>query len=103
MIDIPFSQPFCKWMLGHESSLQLSDMQNVDSTIYKSLTQLNDVVKRKKAIERDHSHTQETLRLALANLTLDGSSIEDLGLDFVLPGHANIELKVRPYLDSCNL
>ncbi len=95
MIDIPFSQPFCKWMLGHESSLQLSDIQNVDPTVFKSLNQLNDVVKRKKAIERDQSHTPETLRLALANLTLDGLPIEDLGLDFVLPGYGNIELKVR--------
>eukprot|EP00794_Sanderia_malayensis_P011042 gene11042-12207_t len=93
MIDIPFSQPFCKWMLGHESTLQLSDMQYLDVTIYKSLNQLNDIVKRKKAIERDHSHTSETLRLALANVTLDGSPIEDLSLDFVLPGYSHIELK----------
>ena len=94
MIDTPFSLPFCKWMVGQENSLQLRDIQNVDQTVFKSLGQLQDVVKRKKAIEKDLSHTPETLRLALADLTLDGASVEDLALDFVLPGYANIELKV---------
>ena len=94
MIDLPFSQPFCKWMVGLESTLQLSDIQNIDGTLFKSLNQLNDVVKKKKAIERDPSHSVETLRLELGNLTLDGVPIEDLGLDFVLPGNGNIELKV---------
>lgn len=37
--------------------------------------------------------TAESRRLALESLTMDGCSIEDLGLDFVLPGHPNIELK----------
>ena len=36
--------------------------------------------------------TPESRRLALESLTMDGCSIEDLGLDFVLPG-TNIELK----------
>ena len=95
MIDIPFSQPFCKWMVGLESTFQLSDIQNIDGTLFKSLSQLNDVVKKKKAIEKDHSHTIETLQLEINNLTLDGVSIDDLGLDFILPGYPNIELKVR--------
>ena len=30
---------------------------------------------------------------AIDNLTMDGCSIDDLGLDFVLPGHAGVELK----------
>ena len=94
MIDIPFSQPFCKWMVGLESTLQLSDIQNIDGTLFKSLSQLNDVVRKKKTIENDPSHTIETLQLEVNNLSLDGVSIDDLGLDFVLPGYANIELKV---------
>ncbi len=39
------------------------------------------------------SQTPESRRLALDNLTMDGCSVEDLGLDFVLPGFPNIELK----------
>ena len=94
MMDITFSQPFFRWILGQESTLELSDMQFIDTTLFKSLSQLNDVVVKKKAMEKDRSHTPETLRLALGNLTLDGLPIEDLGLDFVLPGYAGIELKV---------
>ena len=37
--------------------------------------------------------TAESRRLAHENLTMDGCSVEDLGLDFVLPGYPNIELK----------
>ena len=94
MIDLPFSQPFCKWIIGLESTLQLSDIQNIDAILFKSLSQLNDLVKRKKAIERDPAHTIETMRLALGNLTLDGMPVDDLSLDFILPGYGNIELKV---------
>eukprot|EP00795_Rhopilema_esculentum_P016382 gene16382-7784_t len=93
MIDLPFSQPFCKWIIGLESTLQLSDIQNIDAILFKSLSQLNDLVKKKKAIERDPAHTIETMRLALGNLTLDGMPVDDLSLDFILPGYGNIELK----------
>ena len=37
--------------------------------------------------------TAESRRLALDNLTMDGCTIDDLGLDFVLPGHPNVELR----------
>jgi len=93
MIDIPFSQPFCKWIVGLESTLQVSDLQSIDGTLFKSLNQLNDIVRKKKAIESDPSHTNETLQLEVNNLTLDGLSIDDFGLDFLLPGYPNIELK----------
>lgn len=34
-----------------------------------------------------------SLQDAIENLTMDGSSVEDLGLDFTLPGYPSIELK----------
>ena len=37
--------------------------------------------------------TPESLQLALESLSLDGCSVEDLGLDFTLPGYGHIELK----------
>lgn len=39
------------------------------------------------------SQTSESRRLALESLTLDGCAVEDLDLDFVLPGFPNFELK----------
>ena len=37
--------------------------------------------------------TAESRGLALDSLGIDGCPVEDLGLDFILPGYANIELK----------
>lgn len=39
------------------------------------------------------SQTRETLQQALESLNMNGCSVEDLGLDFTLPGFPNIELK----------
>ena len=72
----------------------------MDPLIYRTINQLQEVVKQKKRLEQDSSHTQESLELALDNLTLDGVTIEDLCLEFVLPGFPNIELKVRLYSNN---
>ena len=76
------------------------DLQYVDPLIYKTINQLQEVVKQKKRLEQDPSHTPESRELAQDNLTLDGVTIEDLGLDFVLPGYPNIELKVGSYIQD---
>lgn len=39
------------------------------------------------------AQTRETLQQALESLNMNGCSVEDLGLDFTLPGFPNIELK----------
>ncbi|KAL7990876.1 hypothetical protein Chor_014306, partial [Crotalus horridus] len=41
----------------------------------------------------DFRLTKESLQYALETLTMNGCSVEDLGLDFTLPGFPNIELK----------
>lgn len=92
MIDINFSETFYKWLVTPDHKFDICDMQYVDRTLYKSLSQLYDVVLQKKRIENDKTHTKDSLDLALSVLTLDGVPIEDLGLDFVLPG-TNYELK----------
>jgi hypothetical protein len=43
--------------------------------------------------EKISFQTPESRQLALDSLTMDGCSIEDLELDFILPGYPNIELK----------
>ena len=92
MVDIPFSYTFYKWVLGQDQNIDLSDMQHVDVTLYNSLSQLYEVVLQKKHIESEGTHAGEALSLALSSLTLDGVPIDELGLDFVLPG-TSIDLK----------
>jgi E3 ubiquitin-protein ligase TRIP12 len=94
MIDIPLSETFYKWMLGVENTFDYRDLQHVDPTLARSMGQLQSLVRQKKRLEEDTSLTPESLQLAIDNLTLDGASVEDLGLDFILPGYPSIELKV---------
>ncbi|KAK4337072.1 hypothetical protein RND71_043702 [Anisodus tanguticus] len=85
MIDIPLSIPFYKWILGQQSSLSLPDLTYIDATVAKTISALDTIAKNKKRIENE--------KLSSDLLTFDGFSIEDLNLDFTLPGYPNIELK----------
>lgn len=93
MIDLPLSLVFYKWILGQEHSLTSRDLQYIDTVVARSFSQLEDILRQKKRIEMDKSHTEESRQLALDSLTMDGCTIEELDLDFTLPGYMNIELK----------
>ncbi|XP_075717371.1 E3 ubiquitin-protein ligase TRIP12 isoform X2 [Rhinoderma darwinii] len=93
LVDIPLGLPFYKWMLRQESSLASNDLVNVDPVVAKSVYHLEEIVRQKKRLEQDKALTKESLQFALESLNMNGCSIEDLGLDFTLPGFPNIELK----------
>jgi len=93
MLDLPLSEPFYKWMLMQESTLGADDLPHVSPVFAKSFSSLQQLQREKKRIETDKAHTPESRRLALDSLTIDGCTVEDLDLDFMLPGFANIELK----------
>ncbi|KAH9509428.1 Ubiquitin-protein ligase [Bulinus truncatus] len=92
MIDLPLSRVFYKWILGQESSLCSSDLYHVDRVLASSFQQLENLVHQKKQICIDKSLTEDEKKQAISNLSIDGSSLEDLDLYFVLPGNENIEL-----------
>ncbi|XP_069583957.1 E3 ubiquitin-protein ligase TRIP12 isoform X3 [Ranitomeya imitator] len=93
LVDIPLGLPFYKWMLRQEYSLASHDMVNIDPVVAKSVYHLEEIVRQKKRLEQDKALTKESLQFALESLNMNGCSIEDLGLDFTLPGFPNIELK----------
>ncbi|XP_018119817.1 uncharacterized protein LOC414478 isoform X6 [Xenopus laevis] len=93
LVDIPLGLPFYKWMLRQESSLATHDLVNIDPVVAKSVYHLEDIVRQKKRLEQDKAQTKESLQFALESLNMNGCSVEDLGLDFTLPGFPNIELK----------
>ncbi|XP_066911692.1 E3 ubiquitin-protein ligase TRIP12-like isoform X2 [Clytia hemisphaerica] len=92
MVDINLSEAFYKWIVTQDYTSDICDLRHVDQTLYASLSQLYNVALAKRRLENDESRTQESIDSALSILTLDGVPIEDLGLDFVLPG-TNYELK----------
>ncbi|XP_044144992.1 E3 ubiquitin-protein ligase TRIP12 isoform X2 [Bufo gargarizans] len=93
LVDIPLGLPFYKWMLRQESSLASHDLSNIDPVVAKSVYHLEEIVRQKRRLEQDKALTKESLQFALESLNMNGCSIEDLGLDFTLPGFPNIELK----------
>ncbi|XP_061684230.1 E3 ubiquitin-protein ligase TRIP12 isoform X1 [Syngnathoides biaculeatus] len=93
LLDLPLGLPFYKWMLRHEMSINSHDLVNIDPDVAKSILHLEDIIRQKKRLEQDRSQTRETLQQALESLNMNGCSVEDLGLDFTLPGFPNIELK----------
>ncbi|XP_072317894.1 E3 ubiquitin-protein ligase TRIP12 isoform X1 [Eucyclogobius newberryi] len=93
LLDLPLGLPFYKWMLRHELSISSHDLVNIDPAVAKSIQHLEDIIRQKRRLEQDRSQTRETLQQALESLNMNGCSVEDLGLDFTLPGFPNIELK----------
>ncbi|XP_060623799.2 E3 ubiquitin-protein ligase TRIP12 isoform X3 [Anolis sagrei] len=93
LVDLPLGLPFYKWMLRQETSLTSHDLFNIDPVVARSVYHLEEIVRQKKSLEQDKSQTKESLQYALETLTMNGCSVEDLGLDFTLPGFPNIELK----------
>uniref|UniRef100_A0A182RF34 E3 ubiquitin-protein ligase n=1 Tax=Anopheles funestus TaxID=62324 RepID=A0A182RF34_ANOFN len=93
MLDLPFSIPFYRWMLSEESSLGLSDLGQIAPEVQSTLLRLNEIVKQRDQIQADPKLNAMVKTEKIEALDLDGCPISDLGLDFVLPGHPNIELR----------
>ncbi|KAK3801055.1 hypothetical protein RRG08_013451 [Elysia crispata] len=92
MLDLPLSRVFYKWILGQESTLTSADLYHVDRVVARSFQQLEDIVHQKKQICHDKSMSDEAKKEALSQLKMDGCSLEDIDLYYVLPGNENIEL-----------
>ncbi|XP_017486603.1 PREDICTED: E3 ubiquitin-protein ligase TRIP12 isoform X3 [Rhagoletis zephyria] len=92
MLDLPFSIPFYRWLLNEEHSVGLADLARVAPEVQITLVRLQDVVHERELILADSNLDAMEKTEKIESLDLDGCPIADLGLDFVLPGYANIEL-----------
>uniref|UniRef100_T1IVF8 E3 ubiquitin-protein ligase n=1 Tax=Strigamia maritima TaxID=126957 RepID=T1IVF8_STRMM len=90
MLDMPMSLTFYRWILGQEASLSSTDLCYVTPAVARSVYKMENLVAKKKQILHGSGGT---IKDRLENLTLDGSPIEDLELDFTLPGYPNFELR----------
>ncbi|KAB2094943.1 hypothetical protein ES319_A01G001600v1 [Gossypium barbadense] len=87
LLDLPLSTSFYKLVLGEE--LDLHDIPSFDSEFGKTLLELHLLVCRKKYLELMGDDSGD----AIADLRFRGAPIEDLCLDFTLPGHPDYILK----------
>ncbi|KAL9296334.1 hypothetical protein ACSQ67_022230 [Phaseolus vulgaris] len=87
LLDLPLSAAFYKLVLGQE--LDLHDILFIDAELGKTLQELNALVSRKRYIESFGGCYTDTI----GNLHFRGAPIEDLCLDFTLPGYPEYILK----------
>ncbi|KAJ6108115.1 hypothetical protein N7523_009438 [Penicillium sp. IBT 18751x] len=93
IIDISFNPAFFR-IADTLSSVapSLGTVKAVDEDLAKSLVMLKRFVKAKQSIEEDKTISAHEKSRAIQNIIVDGARVEDLSLDFTLPGYPAIEL-----------
>lgn len=87
LLDLPLSTSFYKLLLNQE--LDLYDILSFDVEFGKVLQELHTLVCRKRFLESSGTDNQ----YAISDLRFRGTTIEDLCLDFTLPGYPDYILK----------
>lgn len=93
IIDVSFNPTFFR--IGDASkavSPSLGAVKTVDPQLAKSLKLIKKFVTGKKAIDENPNLTPAQKVREAEQLRVDGARIDDLGLDFTLPGYSSIEL-----------
>ncbi|CAH8305538.1 unnamed protein product [Eruca vesicaria subsp. sativa] len=88
LLDLPLSTAFYKLVLGQQE-LDLHDIALFDAELGKTLQELRVLVGRKQYLEAVGGDNWS----AISDLSLRGSRIEDLCLDFTLPGYPEYILR----------
>jgi E3 ubiquitin-protein ligase TRIP12 len=93
IIDVSFNPTFFK--IGDRPSLvplSLGAVSTVDAGLATSLKLLRQFTSIKKSIEENHELTAAEKEEAIGKIEASGATVNDLGLDFTLPGYPSIEL-----------
>ncbi|KAL8693846.1 MAG: hypothetical protein Q9218_001402 [Villophora microphyllina] len=93
IIDVSLNSTFFR--LGDQPnpvSLSLGAIKTVDSQLAQSLKLVKQYASEKKKIEDDKSRSAASKAKAMQHITVHGASLEQLGLDFTLPGYPSVEL-----------
>ncbi|CAE6417906.1 unnamed protein product [Rhizoctonia solani] len=92
IIDMSFNALFLKYILNEEVPLTIASLKLVDPTLANSLSKLQAYGVARCEIESNTSMSTSEKEAALRDLTIHGAHLEDLALDFTVPGY-DIELK----------
>jgi E3 ubiquitin-protein ligase TRIP12 len=93
IIDVPFNRTFMKLVLDHDLPLTTASVKVVDPTLGNSLDHLQAYVNAKEAILADISNSEIDKVKRIKGIKIKDASVDDLSLDFTLPGHPEIALK----------
>lgn len=86
VLDIPFSKAFYKIILGKE--LSASDVQSFDLELGTALLEFLSLIEKKRCLESCDAEKS----LVGSDLYYQGSRIEDLFLEFILPGYPDYHI-----------
>ncbi|KAI3696775.1 hypothetical protein L6452_29309 [Arctium lappa] len=95
VLDLPFSKAFYKLILGKE--LTVYDIQSFDPDLGKTLIEFQALVQRRKYLESVGENSTVEL-----DSCFRGTKIEDLHLDFTLPGYPDYILASGPDKEMVN-
>ncbi|QRV73957.1 HECT-domain (ubiquitin-transferase) [Ceratobasidium sp. AG-Ba] len=87
IIDISFNPLFLKYILNEEVPLTLGSLKMVDPALANSLSKLQAYGVARREIQASPSMSQAEKNAAYADLTIHGAHLEDLALDFTVPGY----------------
>ena len=93
MVDVTFNPIFFR--IGADVNAHMSSVgavHTVDEGVGKAMKQLRACAVEKKRIDEDDNLSQDQKELSIQAIEYQGSRIEDLGLDFTLPGYPAIEM-----------
>uniref|UniRef100_D8Q152 HECT-type E3 ubiquitin transferase n=1 Tax=Schizophyllum commune (strain H4-8 / FGSC 9210) TaxID=578458 RepID=D8Q152_SCHCM len=91
IIDLSFNKVFMKLVLGEEVPLTIATLKLVDQGLADSLVKIQNIVSGKQP--QDKVCTDKSYQLAKKVAMVEGVTIEDLALDFTLPGY---DIELRP-------
>lgn len=93
IIDINFNPAFFRVANDTTAFVRsMGSVKPVDEDLFKALQMLSRFEQAKTQIDRDGSLNATDKVQAVQDITVDGAKVDDLGLDFTLPGYANFEL-----------
>jgi E3 ubiquitin-protein ligase TRIP12 len=109
IIDLNFNPIFFR--IGNESAAvrpSLGAVRSVDPVVARSLMTIKKFALAKKEIDEDPNRSAAQKVVDTANIVVDKISIDDLYLDFTLPGYPEIELvpngsQIRLTIDNVDL
>lgn len=94
IIDVSFNPTFFRIGDGSSTSVtpSLGAIMTVDQDLAKSLVLLKQFADAKKQVDEDHRLSAAEKKDALHNIVIQDCRVDDLALDFTLPGYQSIEL-----------
>ncbi|KAF2194104.1 hypothetical protein K469DRAFT_689158 [Zopfia rhizophila CBS 207.26] len=96
IIDVSFNPTFFRIGDGTVAvTPSLGSVKSVDRDLAKALKLLKQFANAKKRVDEDGTLNPAQKVEAIQNITVDGVRVEDLGLDFTLPGYPSIELGAK--------